>query len=114
MVRRSDPAEFGTQGRRAFEPPGFRGVLSGLPQTSQPCRQDRYGRSAAVSTLSVHCDRSRSAFRPGEKVRVVGGAFADHFGMFDSMGDGERVAVLLDILGRKVRVGMNINAIEAA
>ena len=55
-----------------------------------------------------------SAFRPGEKVRVVGGAFADRFGMFDSMGDGERVAVLLDLLGRKVRVVMNVNVIEAA
>jgi transcriptional antiterminator RfaH len=55
-----------------------------------------------------------SAFRPGARVRVVGGAFADHFGMFDSMGDGERVAVLLDLLGRKVRAVMNINVIEAA
>jgi hypothetical protein len=34
--------------------------------------------------------------------------------MFDSMGDGERVAVLLDLLGRKVRAVMNINVIEAA
>lgn len=58
--------------------------------------------------------RLGSAFRPGEKVRVVGGAFADHFGMFDSMGDGERVAVLLDLLGRKVRVIMNVDVIEAA
>lgn len=54
------------------------------------------------------------AFRLGERVRVVGGAFADHFGMFESMGDGERVAVLLDILGRKVRATMNIEVIEAA
>lgn len=58
--------------------------------------------------------RLGSAFRPGERVRVVGGAFADHFGMFDSMGDGERVAVLLDLLGRKVRAVMNISVIEAA
>lgn len=55
-----------------------------------------------------------SAFRTGERVRVVGGAFADHFGMLDSMGDGERVAVLLDLLGRKVRAVMNIDVIEAA
>lgn len=55
-----------------------------------------------------------NAFRPGERVRVVGGAFAEHFGMFDSMGDGERVAVLLDLLGRKVRAVMNIDVIEAA
>ncbi len=58
--------------------------------------------------------RLGSAFRPGERVRVVGGAFADHLGMFDSMGDGERVAVLLDLLGRKVRTVVNINVIEAA
>jgi transcriptional antiterminator RfaH len=55
-----------------------------------------------------------STFRPGEKVRVVGGAFADHFGLFDSIEDGERVAILLDILGRKVRTVLNINVIEAA
>ena len=58
--------------------------------------------------------RLGSVFRPGERVRVVGGAFADHLGMFDSMGDGERVAVLLDLLGRKVRAVMKINVIEAA
>jgi transcriptional antiterminator RfaH len=55
-----------------------------------------------------------SAFRPGERVRVLGGAFADQLGQFESMGDGERVAVLLDLLGRKVRAVMNINVIEAA
>lgn len=53
-------------------------------------------------------------FRPGEKVRVVGGAFANHLGLFEAMSDGERVAVLLDLLGRKVRVVMNVNVIEAA
>lgn len=56
----------------------------------------------------------RSAFKPGETVRVVGGAFTDRLGMFEAMGDSERVAVLLDLLGRKVRVVMNINVIEAA
>lgn len=58
--------------------------------------------------------RFGAVFRPGERVRVVGGAFADHFGTFDSMGDGERVAVLLDLLGRKVRAVMNLGVIEAA
>lgn len=54
------------------------------------------------------------SFRPGERVRVVGGVFADQLAMFDSMGDGERVAVLLDLLGRKVWAVVNINVIEAA
>jgi transcriptional antiterminator RfaH len=55
-----------------------------------------------------------STLKPGEKVRVVGGAFSDHLGMFEAIGDSERVAILLDLLGRKVRVVMNINVIEAA
>ena len=55
-----------------------------------------------------------NGFKPGERVRVIGGAFADHFGMLVSMRDGERVAVLLDLLGRKVRAVMNIDVIEAA
>jgi transcriptional antiterminator RfaH len=57
---------------------------------------------------------NRGVFRPGEKVRIVGGAFADHLGMFEAMGDSERVAILLDLLGRKVRVVMSVNVIEAA
>jgi transcriptional antiterminator RfaH len=56
----------------------------------------------------------RSAFKPGEKVHVVGGAFAEHFGTFDSVADGDRVAILLDLLGRKVRAVMNTNLIEVA
>lgn len=53
-------------------------------------------------------------FKPGERVRVVGGAFSDHLGVFETRSDSERVAVLLDLLGRKVRVVMNIDVIEAA
>jgi len=55
-----------------------------------------------------------STFRSGERVRIVGGAFVDHFGMLDFVDDGERVAVLLDLLGRKVRTVMNFDVIEAA
>lgn len=56
----------------------------------------------------------RAIFREGEKVRVIGGAFYDHLGIFDSASDSQRVSVLLDLLGRKVRVVMNSNVIEAA
>lgn len=50
----------------------------------------------------------------GEKVRVLAGAFADSFGFFDGLGDRDRVAVLLDFLGRKVRVSLDAEAIAAA
>ena len=50
----------------------------------------------------------------GEKVRVLAGAFADSFGLFDGLGDRDRVAVLLDFLGRKVRVSLDAEAIAAA
>lgn len=53
-------------------------------------------------------------FTPGASVRVRSGAFGDSLGLFEGMTDRERVAVLLDLLGRKVRVVMGVEAIEAA
>lgn len=56
----------------------------------------------------------RPRFAPGEKVRVVEGAFAACLGLFEGMADRERVAILLDLLGRKVRVVLDSDAIAAA
>lgn len=53
-------------------------------------------------------------FSAGDVVRVVDGAFSDCLGLFESMNDDERVLVLLDLLGRKVRVTMSMDTIEAA
>jgi transcriptional antiterminator RfaH len=47
---------------------------------------------------------SRPAFAPGDKVRVLAGAFADTSAFFNGMADHDRVSILLDMLGRKVRV----------
>ena len=55
----------------------------------------------------------RPTFAPGDKVRVRCGAFGDNFGLFEGMSDRERVTILLDLLGRKVRVVMDAEAIEA-
>jgi transcriptional antiterminator RfaH len=57
---------------------------------------------------------SGSRFRCGDRVRLRDGIFASYTGLFDSMADSGRVAVLLDILGRKVRVVLNGAAITAA
>lgn len=56
----------------------------------------------------------RPKFKTGDKIRVMEGAFYDYLGIFDGMSDGERVEILLDLLGRKVRVLMNAEAIAAA
>jgi transcriptional antiterminator RfaH len=56
----------------------------------------------------------RPGFRPGDAVRVVEGAFAACLGLYEGMTDGERVTILLNLLGRKVRVSIGIDAIAAA
>jgi transcriptional antiterminator RfaH len=56
----------------------------------------------------------RSKFTPGDAIRIVEGAFAGCFGLYESMADRERVAILLDLLGRKVRVVLDGEAIAAA
>ena len=56
----------------------------------------------------------KQPFRLGEKIRVFNGVFSAYFGSFERMTDGERVTILLDMLGRKVRVVLDVDAIEAA
>jgi transcriptional antiterminator RfaH len=53
-------------------------------------------------------------FRAGEAVRIVEGAFASCLGLYEGMKDDERVSVLLDLLGRKVRVVLDVEAVAAA
>ena len=58
--------------------------------------------------------RLERRFSPGEKVRVRDGAFCDFFGLFEDISGDDRVAILLDLLGRKVRVVLGTDMIEAA
>jgi transcriptional antiterminator RfaH len=56
----------------------------------------------------------RPKFALGEKVRVLAGVFADNLGLFDGLADRDRVAILLDLLGRKVRVSIEADMVTAA
>ena len=56
----------------------------------------------------------RSRFAPGDKIRVVDGALSDCCGLYEGMSGRERVAILLNLLGRKVRVLVDTDFIEAA
>jgi hypothetical protein len=39
----------------------------------------------------------------GDKIMLLDGAFADCFGLYDGLKDSERVAILLNLLGRNLR-----------
>lgn len=56
----------------------------------------------------------RPSFRVGDKICVLDGALAGCFGLYEGMKDSERVAVLLDLLGRKVRVTVDAESVAAA
>jgi transcriptional antiterminator RfaH len=56
----------------------------------------------------------RQAMRPGEPVRICGGAFEDSLGLFEEVRDADRVAILLDLLGRKVRVVVDEALVDRA
>jgi transcriptional antiterminator RfaH len=56
----------------------------------------------------------RAPFRAGDKVRVLDGAFSSCLGLFEGMAERERIAILLDLLGRKVRVVLDADLVVAA
>lgn len=57
---------------------------------------------------------NKNAIKPGDNVVVLEGPFARQIGLCVSVSDQERVAILLDLLGRKVRVLMNTDVVTAA
>jgi transcriptional antiterminator RfaH len=79
-----------------------------IPQTiidALKCREDANGFVQLIR---------RPRFAPGDKIRIVGGAFCDCCGLYEGMTSSERVAILLDLLGRKVRTIVDTGFIEAA
>ena len=52
--------------------------------------------------------------KAGDSVRVLNGAFDACQGLFEARSDSDRVTILLDLLGRKVRVLLDAAAVEAA
>jgi transcriptional antiterminator RfaH len=54
------------------------------------------------------------SFIPGQPVRVTEGVFAEQLCLYEGVGDRERVRILLNLLGRKVRVLIESELVVAA
>ncbi len=57
---------------------------------------------------------ANSSLKPGDSVVVLSGPFAHQLGRCSNVSDDERVAILLDLLGRKVRVVLDADVVAAA
>jgi transcriptional antiterminator RfaH len=52
------------------------------------------------------------ALKPGDRVRIIAGAFSEHLALYEGQTAHERVAVLLQFLGSQQRTELPANAIE--
>ncbi len=68
-------------------------------------------REDANGFIKLDC---RPSFRAGDKIRVLDGAFTSCLGLFEGLAERERIAILLDLLGRKVRVVLDADLVAAA
>jgi transcriptional antiterminator RfaH len=100
----------------------WRSIHSTIGVTRLVCRGDEPVAAApgVVEALRQREDDNglirleRKLFAAGDKVRVLEGAFADCLGLYEGINDAQRVAILLDLLGRKVRVVLKTDWVEAA
>lgn len=101
----------------------WRAIQSTLGVSHLICRHDGpvAVEDSVVNALRAREDEAgyvqfvrRSSFSPGDQVRIVEGAFADTLALVEGASDHDRVAVLLDLLGRKVRVLVGADLIAAA
>jgi transcriptional antiterminator RfaH len=109
----------------AFDPDACRwraingtvGVVRLIATADRPAPVDR----AVVHELMARTDTSghipmasKKRFEPGDAIRLSGGGFEDQLGLFVEFSDRDRVAILLDLLGRKVRVVVSDDRVHNA
>ena len=51
--------------------------------------------------------------KQGDEVTIIAGAFSDRSGIFECQNDDERICILLNLMGRNVRVRLSSSAISA-
>jgi transcriptional antiterminator RfaH len=74
-----------------------------------------------IGTIRAHEDVEgyvllgyQTNLKPGDAARIDRGAMADRIGIFDCLSDRDRVFVLLDLLGRQVRVELSLADLSPA
>ena len=101
----------------------WRSIISTVGVSCLVCNGDRPTQVAGTVIESLRSREDarglvqlpeRSRFAAGDKVRLLDGAFVDCIGLFEGMRDSDRVAVLLDLLGRRVRVFLDGGSLAAA
>jgi len=67
-------------------------------------------REGADGLIALDAD----GFMPGQKIEITDGPFAEHLALFDAESDRDRVYVLLNLMGRDVRVRVPTRTLRAA
>lgn len=61
----------------------------------------------------VTLPKKRPRWRVGERIRIQRGTFQNHFAVYDGMSPGDRSRVLLNLLGRQVKVNLASSDIQS-
>lgn len=51
-------------------------------------------------------------FKPGDKVRILDGAFANHIAIYEQMTDTQRVQLLINLIQQPVKISIPLYAVE--
>lgn len=94
---------------RARNLPGVRGLVH---IGGEPCPVDD-GVIEVIRRRTADYAPRRLSLKEGERVRVTAGSFADLEGIFcEALSGDERIAILIDMMRREVRVELSIDEVE--
>lgn len=73
--------------------------------------------SALIAGLQARCDESGLLLPPadlevGDRIRVLSGPFADLITTIETLPDQQRIGMLIDLMGRKVRMSVSRDLVE--
>lgn len=106
-----------TPGGAAYAPGIVQLVRFGENPAVVPDRIVEELRARAGENGVIDLDNGRGSaarFQPGQRVRVEEGALVDQVGLFQTRIDAERVYILLNLLGRDVRVAIDARTLNRA
>lgn len=100
----------------------WRAIRSTFGVRDLVCRNERPAPvpEGVVEDIAARCDSGgiielpTPTFRTGEKIAVTEGPLTDQIGMFLAMNDEQRVVLLLNMLGREVRITLPLTSVRAA